>query len=106
MPTPAELAFIEAIQAGYSPEQIQQYAAGQGSVPHDVAANPSAFGYDYRADPVGGVPTRNLAFTDSDNYDYRNDPSWMALDRNFNAQDADIADRLAHDTGQLKLLQP
>lgn len=114
MPTPAEQAWIDAINAGHSPTDIQNYSnAVGGGIPQEVAANPSAYGYDYGGNPLGQIPgapdmlgQRNLAFGQTNSYDYRTDPSYLALQRAYGYQESQAQADAAHNTGNLDVLQP
>lgn len=107
MPTPAELAWIDAINRGASPEGIQNYAGAVGSgIPPEVASDPTGYGYDYGADPTGLGGQRNIAFSDTNSYDYRTDPSYLALTRSFDFQKSEAERLAAQQTGNLDVLQP
>ena len=114
MATQAQIdAFVNAINAGFTPDQIQQYAASQANVPAEVQADPSSYGYDYGSNPLGQIPgssidagTRNLAFSPTESYDYRTDPSYLALQRAYDFAASDQQRQTAQQLGNLDVLQP
>jgi hypothetical protein len=109
MPTQEESiqAWLRAVAAGVDPNAISAYAGAVGSgIPPEVAANPSAYKYDYGADPTGQAYLRNEAFAPVQSYDYRTDPSFLQATRGFQYGIDETNLRAEHDLGNLNVLQP